>query len=133
VAPSPSIYSSLLTNTLKKDAGSTIAQRVIPLGLPLTSIEPLVLGLINENIPAAAAVRGVSPEILNAAREALKTVWTKGFHKVYLTAAAFAAASLVAALVSQDVSHNMTGHVAARLQNDKSALTAEEQLEKDRA
>jgi len=127
------IYSSLLTNTLAKYAGATIAEAVIPLKIPLTSIKPLVLDLINENIPAAAAIPGVNAEILHAAREALKGVWTKGFHKVYLTAASFAAASLVAALISKDVSHNMTEHVATRLRNDKSALSAEKQSEKDQA
>ena len=117
------IYSSLLTNTLKKEAGKTIGKAVIPLNLTVTSLEPLIFDLINENIPAATAVPGVTPPILQAARDALKVVWTHGFHKVYTTAAAFAAAALVAALLSKDVSHNMTDHVAARLENDKSVVT----------
>jgi hypothetical protein len=123
------IYSALLNNTLKEQAAKTIGAAVFPFGLPESSYPSLILDLINENIPAAAATPGVTPQILEAARNALKVVWTHGFHRVYTTSASFAAAALVAAMLSKDVSHNMTSHIAVRLENDKSALSEEERLE----
>jgi hypothetical protein len=123
------IYSALLNNTLEDQAAKTIEAAVYPFGLPEGSYASLILNLINENIPAAAATTGVTPQILEAARNALKVVWTHGFHKVYTTSASFAAAALVAALLSKDVSHNMTNHISVRLENDKSALSAEGQAE----
>jgi hypothetical protein len=82
-------------NTLKDEAES-IALSLLQLGTPVTAIQPLVLNLVNENIALASAIPGVTPEILHAARQALKAVWAKGFHKVYYCAASFAAASVVA-------------------------------------
>jgi hypothetical protein len=123
------IYSALLNNTLEEEAAKTIEAAVFPFGLPEGSYASLILNLINENIPAATATTGVTPQILQAARTALKVVWTHGFHKVYTTSASFAAAALIAALLSKDVSHNMTNHISARLENDKPAVSVEEQLE----
>jgi hypothetical protein len=123
------IYSSLLTNTLKEQAATTIGAAVFPFGLPVDSYAPLIIDLINENIPVASATTGVTPQILQAARTALQEVWTIGFHKVYYTSASFAAAALIAAILSKDVSINMTSHIAVRLENDKPALSSEDQLE----
>jgi hypothetical protein len=138
------IYSSLLQNTLQNDAQS-IALGLIELGTPINSIAPLVFNLVNENIGLAAAVPGVTPEILTAARESLKTVWAKGFHKVYYCAGSFGAVAFIAgrftveamkcaltnttsALISKDVSQNMTDHVAVVLENDKPKVADMEQV-----
>lgn len=113
------IYTSLLNNTMTKQAGPTIGKAVVPLGFPKEGLGKLIYELINENIPAAAKLPGVTPKILQAARDGLKATWTVGFHKVYLCAASFAAAALVVALFTEDVSGNMTRHVAVRLENER--------------
>jgi Fungal trichothecene efflux pump (TRI12) len=113
------IYSTLLNGVMKHDAGKIVGRAVVPLGYPVAGLGPLIINLINENVEAAAQLPGVTPAILQAAREALKLTWTKGFHKVYLAAASFSAISIVAAFLSEDVSSNMTNHVAVRLANEK--------------
>lgn len=113
------IYTSLLNNTLTKQAGPTIGKAVVPLGFPESGLAKLIFELVNENIPAAAKLPGVTPKILHAAREGLRATWTIGFHKLYLCAASFAAAALVVALFTEDVSGNMTAHVAVRLENER--------------
>lgn len=113
------IYTSLLNNTLTTQAGPTIGKAVVPLGYPESGLRNLIFELTNENIPAAAGLPNVTPRVLGTAREALKVVWTVGFHRVYLCAASFAAMALLVALFTEDVSGNMTGHVAVRLENER--------------
>ncbi|RDI79439.1 hypothetical protein Vi05172_g10580 [Venturia inaequalis] len=113
------IYTSLLNNTFTKQAGPTIGKAVVPLGYPESGLAKLIFELTNENISAAAVLPGVTPKILAAARQGLRATWTVGFHKVYFCAASFAAMALVVALFTQDVSENMTSHVAVRLENEK--------------
>jgi hypothetical protein len=113
------IYSTILNGVMKKDAGQLVGAAVVPLGYPIAGLKPLIENLINENVLVAASLPGVTPAILHAARESLKLAWTKGFHRLYLAAASFSAVSIVAAFLSEDVSQNMTDHVAVRLQNEE--------------
>jgi len=113
------IYSTILNGVMKKDAGQLVGAAVVPLGFPVADLGPLIINLINENVEVAAHLPGVTPAILHAARESLKLAWSKGFHNLYLAAASFSAVSIVAALLSKDVSSNMTNHVAVRLQNEE--------------
>src|ERR1700760_2735748 len=76
------IYSTLLNGVMKNEAGKIVGQAVVPLGYPVSGLGPLIYNLINENAEVAAKLPGVTPAILQAAREALKATWTKGFHKV---------------------------------------------------
>ncbi|QDS74911.1 hypothetical protein FKW77_004056 [Venturia effusa] len=115
------IYTSLLNNTLTKQAGPTIGKAVVPLGYPESGLRKLIFELTNENIEAAAGLPGVTPDILAAARQGLRETWTVGFHRVYFCAASFAAVAFVVALFTRDVSGNMTGHVAVRLENERPA------------
>ena len=112
------IYSTLLNSVMTKQAGPRVAEAVLPLGYPLSGLQPLVLNLINENVEQAGQLPNMTPVILDAARTALSETWLKGFHHLYIAAASFSAVSVIAALYSKDVSHNMTDHVAVRLQNE---------------
>ena len=89
------IYSTLLNNTFTQKA-ETIALQLLTLGAPLTAIEPLVFNLVNENIELASQIPGVTPTILDAARESMKEIWASGFEKIYYCAGAFAAAAVIA-------------------------------------
>lgn len=116
-----SIYASILSNYIQNHVGTDVGLATIPLGLPLTSLEPLILAMINEydESVALAVAPGITPEIYAAGREALTWTYTGAFHNLYMTAAIFAGASVVAALLTKDVSHNMTDNVAVRLENEK--------------
>jgi trichothecene efflux pump TRI12 len=125
------IYSTLVNGVMKHNAGKVVGAAVVPLGYPAESLEPLIVNLINENVEAAASLPGVTNTVLQAARFALQSVWSTGFHKVYLAAASFSAVSILAAFLSEDVSHNMTDHVAVRLVNEKERTnTVEENMVK---
>ncbi|KAF2675335.1 MFS general substrate transporter [Microthyrium microscopicum] len=120
------VYSTLINSTLKNEAGQRIGAAVVPLGYPVKALAPLVTSLINENIIGASQLPGMTHEILSAARFALQQTWTKAFHHVYIASASFSAVSIVAALLTKDVSSNMTNNVAVRLQNDTKKEVTEE-------
>ncbi|KAF2400662.1 MFS general substrate transporter [Trichodelitschia bisporula] len=113
------IYTALLNNEVKKQAGPMMARAVLKLGVPASTLPKLIGLLIVEKHEAAGKLPGMTPHSTEVARETMKLIWAKGFHKVYLCAGAFAGAAIIAAVLSKDVSGNMTGHVAARLENEK--------------
>jgi len=113
------IYSTILNNKLQNDAPLLVAQAVLPLGLPMQLLEPLIYALINEQGPATLALPGMTPEILAAGDRAMKESWGMGFRYIYLTGACFAGGAFIAALITKDSSDNMTDHVAVRLENER--------------
>ena len=127
------IYSTLLSSVMKAEAAKRIGQAVVPLGYPISGIGPLTIQLINENIDIASKLPGMNEAILDAARLALQQTWNKAFRHVYLAAGSFSAFSVVAALLSKDVSYNMTDHVAVKLQNEKARVDGLEERASDTA
>jgi trichothecene efflux pump TRI12 len=123
------IYSTILNNALTKYAGVYVAKAVIPLGYSITGLEALALSIINEDYTGAQKLPGVTPAIYEAAKLAIEKAWTKGFHQIYICSASFAAASIIAAALTRDVSKNMTDHVAVRLLNEKPRSAKVETLE----
>jgi hypothetical protein len=115
------VFSTILNNEMTSNAGLNVGKAVVPLGFPLNidAIKALVFALINEDYAGAQALPGVTPKIFQAAKLAIEQSWRVGFHRMYLCSGAFAAASLLAALLTRDVSKNMTDHVAVRLLNEK--------------
>lgn len=99
------VYSTIINHDLKKFAGLNIYKAVVPLGYNPKKLGPLVQMLINENIPGASVLPGVTPQILKASRDALKYVWAGAFRKVYMTAGSCVAMAFLVALLSKNVSH----------------------------
>jgi hypothetical protein len=73
------IYTSIMLNTVKEDAGPRIGEVVIPAGLPQSSLPPLVKLLLGGRPRDALKVPGVSPKILGIAVDAAKWSWTLAF------------------------------------------------------
>jgi len=113
------VFSTILNNQMTKHAGDDVAAAVLPLGFNSAYAVPLVFDLINENYAAVQALPGMTPAIFAAAKLAIEESWRQGFHNMYLCSGALAAFSVVAAVLTKDVSNNMTDHVAVRLLNEK--------------
>jgi hypothetical protein len=124
------IYSTILNNALMKYALQYVENQVVPLGLSSAFIGPLTYLLVNEDYSAAQTLTGVTEPIYNAAKLGIEQAWQKGFHNMYLCSGSFAAASIIAAALTRDVSKNMTDHVAVRLLNEKSSVEKVGALEK---
>lgn len=89
------IYNAVLHAGLAKNLGPKMAAAVVPLGLPPTSLAPLIGALTSGNTAAVATVPGVTPEIIGAAALALQTAYNIAFSYVWATAAAFAFVALI--------------------------------------
>jgi hypothetical protein len=124
------IYSTILNNALSKYAAIYVEEAVIPLGFySPQGIKALILSLINEDYTGAQNLPGVTQPVYEAAKMAIEQSWTKGFRNIYICSASFAAASIIAAALTRDVSKNMTDHVAVRLLNEKPRVDRIRKLE----
>jgi hypothetical protein len=73
------IFTSIMMNTVKEDAGPRIAKVVLPMGAPGRSLPPLVKLLIGGRPKDALKVPGITPSILKAAADVAKWSWTLAF------------------------------------------------------
>ena len=80
---------AIFTKTLKDNLGSRIAAAAIPLGLPPSSIGPLIGGLTSHNNTAVGLVPGVTPQIIQASVGALLKSFSVGFRYVWVSAGCF--------------------------------------------
>ncbi|EXJ89071.1 hypothetical protein A1O3_02135 [Capronia epimyces CBS 606.96] len=73
------IYSTILADRVKHVLPGMVAKAVLPLGLPATSLGPLLQVLASGDTAAATKIPGISLPILGAALEAFKEAYVKGF------------------------------------------------------
>jgi Fungal trichothecene efflux pump (TRI12) len=73
------IYTSIMMNTVKEDAGPRTGAAVLPAGLPPSSLPPLLKLLLGGRPHDALKVPGVDQKILDAATIAVKWSWTLAF------------------------------------------------------
>lgn len=69
--PGTAIFSTRLSSQLP----AQIASRTLPLGLAPQSLDQLIGALSAHNIPAVMAIPGITPAIIGAATEGLKTAF----------------------------------------------------------
>jgi hypothetical protein len=74
--------------------GSKVAAATIPLGLPSTSIGPLIVSLTSGNAGAAERVPGATFVIIKAAVLALQEAFVIAFRYVWIAAGAFTLVAL---------------------------------------
>ncbi|OCK86293.1 MFS general substrate transporter [Lepidopterella palustris CBS 459.81] len=109
------IYNAILANRVGDVLPKRFAAAVLPLGLPITSLESLIKAFASGSQAAMLAVPGVSPEILEAGAQAYKSSYASGFRLVYLVAIAFGAVGSICALFTNDIDKLMTNEVAVKL------------------
>ncbi|KAF2403608.1 MFS general substrate transporter [Trichodelitschia bisporula] len=112
------IFTSIIHNTIKEDAGPRVGKVVVPMGVPVSSLPALVPLVIAGKDQKAAMLEGLTPELVKVTRDTLKWSWSLAFQRIYVAAIIFSAVALVAAFFARDVTHNMTDNVAVQLQND---------------
>jgi hypothetical protein len=121
------VYTSIMQNTIKKDAGPRVAAAILPLGAPLTSLAPLVKLLAGGKERDALKIPGLNQKMVDAAAQAIKWSWAKAFQNIYYAAVAFSCVAVFASFFVTDISHNMTDNIAVTLTNDKPKASPEEE------
>lgn len=89
------IYNAIFHAALTQNLASKIAAATLPLGLPQSSLGPLIGALSANNATALAEIPGVNPAIIGAGAGALLDAFSIAFRKVWITAGAFAFVALV--------------------------------------
>jgi hypothetical protein len=83
------IYNAVFNHGIATNLGSKVAAATLPLGLPSTSIGPLIASLTSGNAAAAERVPGVTLAIIKAAVLALQEAFVIAFRYVWIAAGAF--------------------------------------------
>lgn len=89
------IYNAIFNGTLSRNLVSDIAAATLPLGLPETSLGPLIGALSVNNATALGEIPGAGPDIIAAGAGALLNVFSMAFRYVWVAAGAFALLALI--------------------------------------
>jgi MFS family permease len=89
------INSAILNSALKMEIPKKIAAAALPLGLPTTSLGPLIEAFTADNQAAIAAIPGIDPDIIVVSVAALKEAYGIGFRRCWITAACFCALAIL--------------------------------------
>jgi Fungal trichothecene efflux pump (TRI12) len=127
------IYTSIMQNTLKEDAGPRVGKELRKHGFNVTTdaLKQLVPKLLTGKELMQTNITSVTPQALQLAKDTVKWTWALAFRqdircnvtsntarRIYFAAVAFSTLSLVASFFVKDVSSNMTDSVAVTLKND---------------
>lgn len=112
------IYTSIMQNTLKKDAGPRVFAATAKFGIQRETLAKFVPLMMGGRIKDALRLPGVTNEAVQAAGDALKWSYTLVFQRIYYTAIVFSVIAVVASFFVKDVSDKMTNSVAVTLKND---------------
>jgi len=73
------VYTAVIQNTMEEDIGPRVARATIPLGLPRSSIAPMIEYLSHGRVQDAMKLPGVTSATLRAAEQAVKASWGNSF------------------------------------------------------
>jgi hypothetical protein len=73
------IYSSIMQNSMKEQAGPRVAKAVLPMGVPQTTLPMLIKLLMGNREKDAAKLPGVTAAVMKAAGTAIKWAWSVAF------------------------------------------------------
>lgn len=77
---------------------SKVAGAVIPMGVEPSYLEGLITGLMSGNLELIAAIPGITPEIIGAAAEALRSGYSIALRNVWIAAACFTVPGVISKL-----------------------------------
>lgn len=109
------IYVAVLTNRITEELPKSVAEAAAGAGLPATSVPATLEAVANGTASALAAVPGISPSIIAAVENGLKTAYSESFKTVYLVTIAFGGLALIAAVFTSNIDHLLDGYVSRRI------------------
>ncbi|KAK3328580.1 major facilitator superfamily domain-containing protein [Cercophora scortea] len=112
------IYNALF-NKAMGHLGDNIAAAAMPLGLPPSSLGPLIGALTSHDEAALFQIPGVTPQIVGAGVDALKNTFMSAFKNVWIAASAFVAAAAILAVFLQDHQEEFNMHIDNPVEKDE--------------
>jgi hypothetical protein len=113
------IYSAVFNDKLSTNLGSKVPAAVLPLGLPPSSIGPLVGALTSGQVDGLTQIPGVTGAIIGAGGDAVLQSFAVAFRFIWVTAACFTFVALVAACSLRDPRKEFNPHIDAPVESDE--------------
>lgn len=110
------IFEAVLSNKLLTNVPKYVVPAVVSAGLPQSSVEALLAGLAAGNF---TGVPDITPDIITAAVAGNKEAYSQSFKIVYLTAIAFGACGIIAALNAPNSESKFTDIIPRKLHDKK--------------
>ncbi|KAI1840240.1 hypothetical protein JX266_013551 [Neoarthrinium moseri] len=107
------IYNAIFAGELTANLGHNIAEAVLPLGLPMSSLGQFIGSLTAQDTAGLLKVPGVSPEIIQAGAGALLQTYSVAFRWVWTAAGAFTVVAAIAAMFLVDPKEEFNMHIDA--------------------
>lgn len=108
------IYVTILSNRVKHTLPENVTPAALNAGLPSSDLTQLFTA-IGEGTPAALeAVPDITPGIIAAVADALKTAYSQAFRTVFLTSIAFGGLAVIAACFSKDIDERLNNNEVAK-------------------
>lgn len=96
------IFNAIFSQQLSSNLNSKVPAAVLPLGLPTTSLGPLVGMLTSGQIEGASLIPGATESIILAAEDAVLHSFIPAFRYVWVAAACFCFVAMIAAFFIHD-------------------------------
>ncbi|KAH9211560.1 major facilitator superfamily domain-containing protein [Leptodontidium sp. 2 PMI_412] len=119
------VNNALFNSALSTEIPAKIAAATLPLGLPQSSLGPLIQALTSGDQAALAQIPGVSEEIIAAAGAALKAAYGIGFRNCWIAATCFSAIAIIAGLFVSTSPSEFNHHIDAPAESDLLELQRE--------
>lgn len=113
------IYNAIFTKELTSNLGTKIAEAVLPLGLPMSSLPAFIGDLANQNTTGLMTVPGVSPQIIGAGVGGLYEAYSLGFRYVWVAAGCFTVIGAVCAVFLVDPVKEFNNHIDAPAEKEE--------------
>ncbi|KAF5257234.1 hypothetical protein FOXYS1_12253 [Fusarium oxysporum] len=107
------VINSVFNSQMRKNVPTNIAERVLPLGLDPEQLGGFIAALNAHNQTEIAAIPGVTPHIIEAGVEGLKTALVSSFRMLWITPLVISALALFVCWFIIDPTEEFTMHVDA--------------------
>ncbi|KPI43889.1 putative MFS-type transporter [Cyphellophora attinorum] len=121
------VMNAIFANGLSQCLLPRVAAAVVPLGLQQDLVGPLLVALTAGDLSKAAALPGVTNEIISAAATAMKQSYGIGFRYVFVCAAAFSAVALIASIFLRNPRAEFTPTIDAPIDGDPYVTKGEDE------
>ncbi|KEF61344.1 uncharacterized protein A1O9_02910 [Exophiala aquamarina CBS 119918] len=112
-------FAALFEAKFTKLMPERIAAAVIPLGLPESSLLPLIGDLVGGETEQLATVKGATPEIIHAAVKGLKIAYIDSFRFVWIMAAVLSAVAGAVSLLFKDYKEDFNLKIDAPAESEE--------------
>ncbi|EXK76588.1 hypothetical protein FOQG_18675 [Fusarium oxysporum f. sp. raphani 54005] len=122
------IDNAVLNSTLEKELPKKIGAAALSLGLPPSSLPALINALASQSRDAVKAVPGISPEIAQAAVEAMKRAYLVAFRNAWIVSAAFCGLLVISTCFIKEQKADFNKRIDAPVEGELVSLEGNESL-----